>query len=121
MDELDLDDIGPQTQNLIGLLTSALNHSLEEGADRTYLEAYGQFGLNLMPVIQIPRPMPWPEALNYINRDVSQHTLKLVTAFAFIFSELAEVHDSGSKMTTAEVLRRLALNADGPEGGQLDG
>ncbi|MFD5326837.1 MULTISPECIES: hypothetical protein [unclassified Streptomyces] len=110
MTDQDPDDIRPITLDLIGLLTSVINQGVEE-PEPEYMEAFGSFAVNLMPTIEIPGPMTAEQLSDRLSAEMTKHTIKLLSAFAFVFSELGRIHDEGVQMTTAEVLRQLSLDA----------
>lgn len=57
------------------------------------------------------------------ERELKRSTARLVSVFAFVFHELAEVHDTGRTDTSsAELLQQLALIVShGPKGERGDG
>ncbi|MEU6663446.1 hypothetical protein [Streptomyces sp. NPDC046821] len=70
----------------------------------------GRLVTEVFPSIEIPAEASVEEAAEATIAALMPVTISLVGAFAFLFSELAEVHDSGrTDITTADLLQHLAL------------
>lgn len=98
----------------IGILTESHNMfaALNEDVDADY-ETNGVIGHlfnDAFPTITIPGDATPAEAGEAVAKAAVTTSVQLVSAFAFLFSELAEVHDAGrSDIKTADLLRELAL------------
>ncbi|WP_455361998.1 hypothetical protein [Streptomyces sp. SYSU K21746] len=99
------------TMKLVGFLTAGEFYGSGGEMSPQEAEASGNLALALIPDITTQGRMTPEEAGRRISQEMTAHMLRLLATFAFVFGELAEVHDAGSEMTTAELLRTLAMNA----------
>ena len=99
----------------IGVLTEtnamARRIALDESADFDPGEnQLGALVTEVFPSVEVPADAGPAEAGQAVADAYLPATISLVGAFAFIFSELAELHDSGrSDISTADLLQTLAL------------
>lgn len=103
----------------IGILTESKDmfSTLNRDADAEY-ETSGAIG-NLLqgafPRFEIPADATAQEAGQAVLQGAFATTLQLVSAFTFLFSELADVNDAGpGNIKSADVLRELALRFSNP-------
>lgn len=106
------------TKRLIGFLTGARALSHDEEADDAFLEAVGKFAQDLMPNFTITGQMTSEELSSRISQEMLTHMVRLLSSFAFVFGELADVNDSPLEMPTAELLQKLAMRS--PDGDGTD-
>jgi len=70
----------------------------------------GQLVTEVFPTVEVPGDAGPAEAGQAVADAYLPATISLVGAFAFVFSELAEIHDSGrNDISTADLLQDLAL------------
>ncbi|TLS40860.1 hypothetical protein FE633_39150 [Streptomyces montanus] len=70
----------------------------------------GRLVTEVFPPVEVPVDATPAEAGQAVVDALMPAAISLVGAFAFVFSELAEVHDTGrSDITSTELLRTLAL------------
>ncbi|MFF6996410.1 hypothetical protein ACFY93_15870 [Streptomyces sp. NPDC008313] len=99
----------------IGVLTetNAMTRRIarEESSDIDTGESQlGSLVTEVFPSVEVPADAGPAEAGQAVADAYLPATISLVGAFAFLFSELAEVHDAGrTDITTAELLQNLAL------------
>ncbi|MFB7998146.1 hypothetical protein ACFC4G_35630 [Streptomyces sp. NPDC056002] len=78
----------------------------------------GRLVTEVFPSIEIPAESSVQEAAEATVAALMPVTISLVGAFAFLFSELAEVHDSGrTDIKTADLLQHLALRLSSSDDG----
>lgn len=103
----------------IGILTESQNMfaALNKDVDADY-EVSGAIGelLNgVFPAVEVPPEATVQEAGQAVAEAAVATAVKLVSAFTFLFAELADAHDSGrSDVKTADLLRELALRFSNP-------
>ena len=105
----------------IGVLTETqemvrrLNEDVEVDIDAGEAQL-GRLVTEVFPSVEVPGDATPAEAGQAVIDALMPAAISLVGAFAFLFSELAEVHDTGrSEIKSTELLRTLALrvsNAD---------
>ena len=70
----------------------------------------GRLVTEVFPPVEVPADATPAEAGQAVIDALMPAAISLVGAFAFLFSELAEVHDTGrSDITSTELLQTLAL------------
>ncbi|MDT0467054.1 hypothetical protein [Streptomyces gibsoniae] len=104
---------------VIGILTesqrmyAAVNEDVE--ADYQTSGAIGELFNEVFPSVAIPVGATPQEAGEAVAHAAVATTIKLTGAFAFLFSELAAVHDDGrSDIKSEDLLRELALRFFNP-------
>jgi hypothetical protein len=103
----------------IGILTEAQNMfaALNEDPDADYelSPAFATLINEVLPTVLVPEDASPREAAETAAQAVAASALQLVHAFAFLFSELADVHDAGhSDIKSADLLQDLALRFSHP-------
>lgn len=103
----------------IGILTESqsMSATLNEDVDADYKinGAIGQLFNEVLPTVAIPAGATAEEAGTAVAKAAVTTTVQLMSAFAFLFSALADVHDAGrSDIKTADLLRDLALRFSNP-------
>ncbi|MFI1377269.1 hypothetical protein ACH4UY_35370 [Streptomyces longwoodensis] len=103
----------------IGVLTETqpMLAALNEDVDAKY-EAdtvIGELVNEMLPTVEVPSTATALEVGQAVADAAAQATISIVGAFAFLFSELATIHDAGrNDITTEELLRELALRFSNP-------
>ena len=108
-------------KRVVGILTQAgeLAQQLEEGrsaedVDTTDSRITVMLNEVLAYGFSLPTSASHQEIAEAMNERWTKAVHQLVGAFAVAFVELAHVHDTGrSDITSTDLLRRLALDADG--------
>lgn len=98
------------TQRLIGFLTGARELGDSEEAEDAFIETVGAFAKDLMPDFTVAGRMTQEELAERISEGMTAHMIRLLSAVAFLFGELADVNDSSLEMSTAEVLQTISAN-----------
>jgi hypothetical protein len=99
----------------IGVLTetNALTRRIAQDQDTDLDPAESQLGslvTEVFPTVEVPADAGPTEAGQAVADAYLPAAISLVGAFAFLFSELADVHDAGrTDVTTAALLQDLAL------------
>jgi len=89
----------------------ALDESADVDPGETQL---GALVTEVFPRVEVPGDAGPAEAGQAVADAYLPATISLVGAFAFLFSELSEVHDAGrTDITTADLLQQLALRMSG--------
>lgn len=102
------------TQQLIGFLAGTGALSEQDDEEEEFLAAVGELAISLMPAFTITGQMTQEELSNRISANMASHMVRLLSAFAYLFSELAEVNDNGATMTSAELLQTISLSLKNP-------
>lgn len=103
----------------IGILTESKDmfDILNQDVDAEY-ETNGAIGTlfnDVFPDVVLPAEATAQQAGEAVAQAALTSALKLVGAFAFLFSELADVNDAGhGGIKTADLLRELALRFSNP-------
>ncbi|WP_055617323.1 hypothetical protein [Streptomyces phaeochromogenes] len=99
----------------IGVLTETqemvrrLNEDVEVDIDAGEAQL-GRLVTEVFPSVEVPGDATPAEAGQAVIDALMPAAISLVGAFAFLFSELAEVHDTGrTEIKSTELLRTLAL------------
>ncbi|MFI6273888.1 hypothetical protein [Streptomyces sp. NPDC050988] len=99
----------------IGVLTETqemvrrLNEDVEVDIDAGEAQL-GRLVTEVFPAVEVPGDATPAEAGQAVIDALMPAAISLVGAFAFLFSELAEVHDTGrTDIKSTELLRTLAL------------
>jgi len=94
-----------ETQEMVRRLSKDAEPDLDTGDAQL-----GRLVTEVFPSIEIPADSSVEEAAEATIAALMPVTISLVGAFAFLFSELAEVHDAGrTDIKTADLLQHLAL------------
>ncbi|KAA0921295.1 MULTISPECIES: hypothetical protein [Streptomyces] len=76
----------------------------------------GRLVTEVFPTVEVPGDATPAEAGQAVVDALMPAAISLVGAFAFLFSELAEVHDTGrSEIKSTDLLRALALRLSRPD------
>ncbi|WP_394436034.1 hypothetical protein [Streptomyces sp. SGAir0957] len=104
----------------IGVLTETqemvrrINDGAELDNDLTQL---GRLVSEVFPTIEIPAGADPEEAAELAIAALMPASVSLVEAFAFLFTQLAKVHDEGrTDVNSTELLREIALRMSDPGG-----
>ncbi|MFF2506478.1 hypothetical protein ACFVTY_24285 [Streptomyces sp. NPDC058067] len=101
-----------ETQEMVRRLSKDAEPDIDSGESQL-----GRLVTEVFPSIEIPAESSVQEAAEATIAALMPVTISLVGAFAFLFSELAEVHDSGrTDIKTADLLQHLALRLSRAEG-----
>ncbi|MEU6390815.1 hypothetical protein [Streptomyces sp. NPDC046939] len=108
----------------IGVLTETqemvrrINDGAELDNDLTQL---GRLVSEVFPTIEIPAGADPEEAAELAIAALMPASVSLVEAFAFLFTQLAKVHDEGrTDVGSTELLREIALRMSDPGGLEAD-
>ncbi|NBM15913.1 hypothetical protein [Streptomyces sp. GC420] len=107
---------------LVGYLTAATEWGrTEEAADDDSSDAQavavGELLNEVMPKVTVPADMPPEEIGATVSRELGDFMARFITGVGYIFSELADIHDSGrTDITSADLLRTIALRMEASRG-----
>ncbi|MGW4950658.1 hypothetical protein [Streptomyces parvulus] len=115
-------DNGEITQRVIGVLTETaeVRQLLVEDPERDderikdAADVVSVLAKELLSVeVEVPGDATPQEVAERLAAAMGPSVLRVMAAFTFAFSELAEVHDAGrTDVSSADVLRELALRAE---------
>ncbi|MDJ0383500.1 hypothetical protein [Streptomyces sp. G-G2] len=107
-------------RKVVGILTEAYDafvHPEADDAPEDEPNLMGQFLTEAMPRIEISSDASLQEVADQVGREMGRAVTQLAAAFAAAYVELALVHDESDPATSsAEVLRDMAIRAEGPDG-----
>jgi hypothetical protein len=111
-----------ETQEMVRRLNGDVEVDIDAGEAQL-----GRLVTEVFPAVEVPGDATPAEAGQAVVDSLMPAAISLVGAFAFLFSELADIHDTGrSDIKSTELLRTLALRlsntdpSDGPDS-DLDG
>ena len=94
-----------ETNDMVRRIAEDENADIDAGESQL-----GRLVTEVFPVVEVPGDAGPAEAGQAVADAYLPATISLVGAFAFLFSELADVHDAGrTDITTADLLQDLAL------------
>ncbi|MFC8201343.1 hypothetical protein ACFUTV_39000 [Streptomyces sp. NPDC057298] len=104
----------------IGILTESrpMHAALNEDVDADYETsgAIGELFNGTFPSVAVPAEATAQETGEAVAQAAVTAAVKLVGAFTFLFSELADLHDAGrTDIKTEDLLRELALRFSNPQ------
>lgn len=98
----------------IGILTESrtLHEAMTRDAEADYRldDSIGTLFNEMLPTVTVPSDATPKQAGDLVAQASVACTVRIMSAFAFLFSELASVHDAGrTDIGTADLLRQIAL------------
>ncbi|BCL25970.1 hypothetical protein ACFFS2_15560 [Streptomyces aurantiacus] len=108
-----------ETQEMVRRLNGDAEVDIDAGEAQL-----GRLVTEVFPAVEVPGDATPAEAGQAVVDSLMPAAISLVGAFAFLFSELADIHDTGrSEIKSTELLRTLALrlsNTDSNDGPDSD-
>lgn len=94
-----------ETNDMVRRIAQNENADIDLGENQL-----GRLVTEVFPTVEVPGDAGPAEAGQAVADAYLPATISLVGAFAFLFSELADIHDAGrTDITTADLLQDLAL------------
>ncbi|WP_128380491.1 hypothetical protein [Streptomyces cavernae] len=106
------------TQRVIAVLTEAMERrrlirdDAEDETPESSEDVIGQLLTEMMPTLEIPAESTAHDVAALVARELPPAIERMAAAFAMAFVTLAESHDRGDKVSSADVLRALSLDAE---------
>ncbi|WP_167450095.1 hypothetical protein [Streptomyces hyaluromycini] len=118
MEHMEFDEV---MKRVVGVLTQAQEHVRNPEAD-DQSGIMGELLTDCLPPLRIERNWTDEQFSTELNRQLSVPLQYIAAAFASAFLQLAEYHDAGeTDITSADVLRELALRSEQSETDHEDG